>query len=75
MQCQGVNVHCLVLRQGFGLRHACREPYTRVVNSACLFYLCMGDLWIIASSFDIEIILQCQLGGLRERQFKHALGG
>jgi hypothetical protein len=35
----------------------------------------MGHLWIKASSFDVEIILQRQVGGLRERQFQDTLGG
>jgi hypothetical protein len=34
----------------------------------------MGDLWIKAPSFDIEIILQRQLGSLCERQFQNTLG-
>ncbi len=63
------------MREGFGLRQACRKPHARVKNSACLLYLCMGHLRINASSFDIEIILQRQLDGLLERQFKHTLGG
>jgi len=35
----------------------------------------MGHQWIKTPSFDIEIILQRKLDGLRQRQFKNTLGG
>jgi hypothetical protein len=55
------------LRESFRLRQACRQPHAWIKNRTFLLHLRMGHLRINTSSFDIEIILQRQLDGLRER--------